>query len=153
MRHIGLLLIPLFLLAFKSQDSNHKERMLAHNEKQIKTTFEVEDKFFGTYKGRKGGFLKLNSDGTGSYKYDYQAFLPENCEGGEIDFNWGFIVDDSGELLRFERSYGYSYPILYSCIGANSFQGCTKTSLVDYILVYKDGTITVSSSDDWKKQN
>ncbi len=152
MKYLSLIFAALILWSFKGQDNNFDERLLRHNEKEIKTTFDVDQKFYGLYKGRKSGFLQLNSDGTGSYKYDYQAFLPENCEAGEIAFNWGFILDDKGEPLKFERSYGYSYPILYSCSGANSFQGCTKTSLVDYILVYKDGTMTVSSSDDWKKQ-
>ena len=117
----------------------------------MKTTFQVGVEFYGTYKGRKDGYLTLNSDGTGAYRYDYQAFLPENCEEGEIAFDWGFILDEKGEIVKFERSYGYSYPIIYSCTGLNSFQGCTQTSLVDYLLVYKDGSITVSSSDDWKK--
>ena len=122
-----------------------------HHEKEVKTTYQVDEKFYGVYTGRKNGHLKLNSDGTGAYLYDYQAFLPENCEKGEIPFDWGFILDEKGEIVKFERSYGYSYPIIYSCTGLNSFQGCTQTSLIDYLLVYKDGTITVSSSDDWHK--
>ena len=152
MKYILFFAFIFTLGSFKGQDHTYSERLLLHNQKEIKTTFDVDQKFFGQYKGRKSGFLQLNSDGTGAYKYDYQAFLPDNCEAGEIAFNWGFILDDSGNLLRFERSYGYSYPILFSCSGSNSFQGCTKTSMVDYILVYKDGTMTVSSSDDWKKQ-
>src|SRR5690606_26505131 len=111
--------------------------------------FKVDEKFYGLYKGRKSGYLKLNKDGTGSYMYDYQAFLPENCAEGAISFNWGFVLDEKLEIVKFERSYGYSYPIIYSCSGANSFQGCRTTSMVDYLLVYKNGNITVSSSDDW----
>ena len=152
MKNLLFLLIFFPLASFNWQDNKDNERYLLHNQKEIKTTFEVDQKFYGLYKGRKSGFLLLKNDGTGAYKYDYQAFLPENCEPGEITFNWGFILDESGEPLKFERTYGYSYPILYSCSGSNSFQGCTRTSLIDYILVYKDGTMTVSSSDDWKKQ-
>ena len=143
----------LAVLLFSFQIKNSDEiRMLTLNEKEVKTTFKVDKKFYGLYKGRKSGYLKLNEDGTGSYLYDYQAFLPDNCEEGEIPFEWGFVIDEKGEVVKFERSYGYSYPIIYSCSGINSFQGCRVTSMVDYILVYKNGNITVSSSDDWKKQ-
>ena len=128
-----------------------KTRILKHNQKEVKTSFHIDTKFFGKYEGRKEGYLVLNEDGTGSYRYDYQMFLPQNCTPGEIKFNWGFIVNEDEEVVRFKRDYGFSYPIIYSCVGENSFQGCTKTSMVDYLLVYKDGSITVSSSDDWKK--
>lgn len=137
--------------AFSLQSHTDETRVMVLNEKEVKTTFKVNEKFYGTYKGRKSGYLRLNADGTGVYRYDYQAFLPENCEPGEIPFEWGFVVDETGEVVRFERDYGFSYPIIYSCTGLNSFKGCRMTSMVDYLLVYKNGNITVSSSDDWKK--
>lgn len=150
MKYTHFLFLIVFF-SFKSKDGG-QTRFLTHNEKKVETTFKVDKKFYGLYKGRKGGFLKLNEDGTGTYLYDYQAFLPEDCPGGEISFDWGFILDERGEIVRFARSYGYSYPIIYSCNSANSFQACRTTSMVDYLLVYKDGSITVSSSDDWEKQ-
>jgi hypothetical protein len=96
--------------------------------------------------------MELNENGDGVYRYDY-SLLGENCPGEEIRFKWGFILNDSNEILRMERSYGYSYPIIYNCSGVNAFQGCSKRSMVDFILVYNDGTITISSSDDWVKTN
>ncbi|MCK5705059.1 MAG: hypothetical protein KAI29_28100, partial [Cyclobacteriaceae bacterium] len=56
-----------------------------------------------------------------------------------------------GEIVKFKRTYGYSYPIIYNCSGENAFQGCSKRTMVDYVLEYDDGTITISSSDDWIK--
>ncbi len=151
MKIIPFLFLSLLLSSFQNEVDDEKYRFLTHNHNEVKTTFKVDDKFYGTYKGRKQGYLTLKSDGTGVYRYDYQAFLPENCEAGEISFDWGLIVDENDELVKFQREYGYSYPIIYSCNGNNSFQGCTKTSLIDYILIYNDGTMTVSSSDDWEK--
>lgn len=127
-------------------------RPLKHNRQAINTIFRVDDKFYGKYEGRKSGYLVLNQDGTGAYRYDNYLFLPENCEEEEIPFLWGFLIDENGDIVKFERDYGMSYPILYSCSGENSFQGCTKTSMIDYLLVYSNGTITVSSSDDWEKE-
>ena len=60
-------------------------------------------------------------------------------------------IDENGEIVKFKRTYGYSYPIIYNCSGENAFQGCSKRSMVDYVLEYDDGTITISSSDDWIK--
>jgi hypothetical protein len=133
-------------------ESIEKTRQLDHNGSKVKTTFGIDEKFIGRYAGSKSGFLELGENGNGVYRYDYSG-LAADCPGEEIAFKWGFILDDSNEVVRLERSYGYSYPILYNCSGENAFQGCTKRSMVDFILVYKDGTITVSSSDDWVKTN
>jgi len=130
--------------------SNEKTRQLDHNGSRVKTTFAIDKKFFGRYEGSKSGFLELGDNGNGIYRYDYSG-LDVNCPDEEIMFKWGFILDESNEVVRLERPYGYSYPIIYNCLGENAFQGCTKRSMVDFILVYKDGTITVSSSDDWVK--
>lgn len=125
-------------------------RQLEHNGSKVKTTFAIDKKFFGTYQGHKKGFLQLNADGSGVYKYDFPK-LSTACSGEDIAINWGFIVEDNGEIVRFKRKYGYSYPIVYNCSGENTFQGCTKRTMIDYLLEYDDGTITISSSDDWKK--
>ncbi|MCK5279863.1 MAG: hypothetical protein KAI99_15430 [Cyclobacteriaceae bacterium] len=131
-------------------EPNIKNRQLEYNGSTVMTTFEIEDKFYGKYKGRKSGFLLLNNDGSGIYRYDYPEMSPE-CYGENIEFIWGFIVDDNGEIVKFKRSYGYSYPIIYNCTGENAFQGCTRRAMVDYVLEYDNGTITISSSDDWEK--
>ncbi|MCK5103557.1 MAG: hypothetical protein KAR17_12125 [Cyclobacteriaceae bacterium] len=131
-------------------EPNIKNRQLEYNGSTVMTTFEIEDKFYGKYKGRKSGFLLLNNDGSGIYRYDYPEMSPE-CYGENIEFIWGFIVDDNGEIVKFKRTYGYSYPIIYNCSGENAFQGCSKRTMVDYVLEYDDGTITISSSDDWIK--
>ena len=144
--------VPVILLLFTVQQilPGEKIRELEYNGSKIITTFSIDDKFLGTYQGNKKGFLLLNSDGSGIYKYDYQG-LSSNCSGENITFDWGFIIDEHGAIVKFKRPYGYSYPILCNCSGENTFQGCTKRSMLDYILEYDDGTITVSSSDDWEK--
>jgi hypothetical protein len=125
-------------------------RQLELNGAKVNTSFEIDAKFYGKYQGSKKGFLQLNADGSGIYNYDY-AGLSKTCPGELIEFDWGFVIDENNEIVRFERPYGYSYPIIYNCSGDNAFQGCTKRTMVDYILVYDNGTITVSSSDDWEK--
>jgi len=146
----------LFILIFLSVpcflELDEKIRHLEHNGSQVLTTYEIDDKFIGQYSGSKSGFLQLNSDGNGIYRYDYSGLSPM-CPGAQIEFKWGFILDESGEVVKLERSYGYSYPIIYNCSGENAFQGCTKRSMVDFVLVYDDGTITISSSDDWIKED
>jgi len=127
-----------------------KVRKLEYNGTLVMTTFGIESRFIGKYAGSKQGFLELNGDGNGVYQYDYPGLSPD-CPGETIEFKWGFILDEQGDILKFERSYGYSYPIIYNCYGENAFQGCTKRTMIDYILEYEDGTITVSSSDDWIK--
>jgi hypothetical protein len=125
-------------------------RKLEFEGTQVNTTFKIDKKFYGKYQGNKKGFLQLNTDGSGIYSYDY-AGLAKSCNGELIEFTWGFVVDENNEIVRFERPYGYSYPVIYNCTGDNGFQGCTKRFMIDYILEYKNGTITISSSDDWKK--
>ena len=124
--------------------------MLEHNGSKVLTTYDFDDRFFGKYTGSKGGFLILKEDGTGIYRYDYEQ-LSKGCPGTDIAFTWGFILDEKGEVVRFERPYGFSYPVIYNCTGENAFRGCTVRTMVDYIMEYNDGTLSISSSSDWKK--
>jgi len=126
-------------------------RYLNYEGAKVKTTYAVPEKFLGKYSGRRSGYLILNSDGTGTYHHDYIGFRKNGCNNGKIEIQWGFIVDEKNKIVHFERPYGQSYPVLYFSTGEGGFQDCTKTSFVDYILEYQDGTITVSSSDDWVK--
>lgn len=146
MKILAFILILLSMIT----GSNEKKRQLDHNGSKINTTFAIDEKFLGRYEGSKSGYLELDDNGNGVYRYDYSG-LGAGCPGEEIRFKWGFILDDSNEVVKLERAYGYSYPIIYNCSGENAFQGCTKRTMVDFILVYKDGTITISSSDDWVK--
>jgi len=140
----------MFMLLFLDTEPKEKTRQLSHNGSEVKTTFGIDQKFFGRYEGSKLGFLQLDEDGNGVYRYDY-AGLGADCPSEDITFKWGFILDESNEIVKMKRSYGFSYPIIYNCSGENAFQGCTKRTMVDFILVYDDGTITISSSDDWVK--
>lgn len=146
------ILSSLILLTCLQIIPSESTRLLEYNGSMVKTTFTIDKKFLGRYNGSKNGFLQLNDDGSGIYQYDYPK-LSSDCSGEDITFRWGFIVDENGEVLKFERSYGFSYPIIYNCSGENAFQGCTTRFMVDYILAYDDGTITISSSDDWEKSN
>jgi hypothetical protein len=146
------ILSGLFIAFFTMHQSGTGIRQLEYNGAKVTTTFEIEDKFYGKYLGNKQGFLQLNADGSGIYKYDYTG-LSRSCDGELIEIRWGFVLDKNNEIVRAERPYGYSYPIIYNCSGVNAFKNCTERSMVDYILVYKDGSITISSSDDWKKQH
>ncbi|HBH22150.1 MAG TPA: hypothetical protein DDY13_01880 [Cytophagales bacterium] len=148
MKLIVSLLLLAFVSSFQINSVNQGHRILVHEESEVNTTFHVQPKFYGKYSGRKEGFLLLNEDGSGIYKYDY-SFKNQGCDVQEIRIKWGFIVDESGKTVRFERPYGYSYPIIYESTTEDGFKGCTRGSLVDYLLVYKSGKITVSSSDDW----
>ena len=94
----------------------------------------------------------LSKDGTGKYLYDKTVFFGQNCKRELIEFEWGFIIDENGQVVKFEREYGYSYPIIYKATREVLFQGCSKAVLVDYILVKKNGVITISSSSDWIKE-
>lgn len=143
--------VVLLFCSFFSK-SNQMTRLLEYNGSKVKTTFDIDEKFIGKYIGKKSGFLELKIGGIGVYQYDYPG-ITEGCSGEHIEFTWGFIVDENDEIVKFERPYGFSYPIIYNCTGDNAFQGCTKRSMVDYILEYKDGSITISSSDDWEKVN
>jgi len=117
---------------------------------QVEVTHIVDQVFYGRYQGGKEGYLLLKEDGTGEYAYDIH--IPaKNCSSEIIRFEWGFIVDENNQIVRFERDYGFSYPVIYKCSGDNCFQGCKKTFLVDYILDKRSETLEVSSSDDWVK--
>jgi len=62
-----------------------------------------------------------------------------------------FLINKEGGVVKFDREYGYSYPILLNSTGETSFQGCREAVLLDFLLEYKDGSLGVSSSDNWKK--
>ena len=126
-------------------------RTLLFNGLEVKTTYKVDPKFIGKYSGAKSGYLILKENGSGSYRHDYYVQSGNPCAAGTVEMEWGFLVDEDGDIVRFERPYGFSYPLIYMSTGDISFQACTKKSMIDYLLVYKDGTITVSSSDDWVK--
>ena len=119
--------------------------------KEVMTTFKTDAGLYGKYSGLKGGYLLLNDDGTGEYLDDYSGFALPGCPSGPIRFRWGFILNESGKVVTFEREYGYSVPVIYESTGEKSFQGCRKKIFVDYLLVRSNGTVEVSSSDDWKK--
>lgn len=127
-----------------------KDRAITYKDNEYQTTYAVPEEFIGLYEGRKTGFLKLNADGTGEYKYDIFGYAPASCERKPIAFIWGFILDKDGSLARNERDYGYSYPILLQSTGVNSFQGCRTEVLKEFIL-NRGNTLHVSSSDDWQK--
>lgn len=127
-----------------------KDRIIVYNGTEIKTTFAVPAEFIGIYEGRKTGFLELNSDGTGVYKYDIFGMAPPSCERKPIDLRWGFILNKEGEIIKNKRDYGFSYPILLESTGSNSFQGCRTPVMKDFIL-QRGKVLHVSSSDDWKK--
>ena len=141
-------LVLLLLHLFPQQDKN---RIMEYNGSRVMTTYDVEERFLGKYSGRKSGFLELRSDGSGTYRYDIFGFALSGCKSGPIEFDWGFMVDEQGDILRFERDYGYSYPVLMKSLVENSsFQGCRKEIMLDFI-IEKDGKLNVSSSDDWSK--
>ena len=142
----GLLFILLSILI-----SNNDVRTINYNGKDVRTTFSANEKFYGTYTGRKKGYLKLNKDGSGEYLYDVFGFAPASCAPKSISLEWGFLVDETDKIVSFKREYGKSYPILLKSTGDTQFQGCRKKVVLDFILEYKDGTLGVSSSDDWKK--
>jgi len=120
------------------------------NGRKVKVTHQVDPGFYGRYSGTKSGFLLLKEDGTGEYQYDVQ-FPAQGCEPGAIKFDWGMLLNEKNEIVRFERDYGFSYPIILVCTGNNCFQGCRVKYMVDYILDKKQGKLEVSSSDDWEK--
>lgn len=121
------------------------------NGEEVKVTHIVGEVFLGKYEGDKEGYLLLNSDGTGTYEYDIFGFERSDCLKDAIEIEWGFILDENNQIVKFEREYGFSYPIIYRCTGSICFQGCSRTYLVDFILDKNDGKLIVSSSDDWEK--
>ena len=130
---------------------NDKIRTIEYNGKAVKTTFEVPAKFIGNYTGGKTGFLKLNEDGTGIYKYDVFGFAPSSCKKDVIAIEWGFLLDEDGGVVIFDREYGKSYPILMKSTSETKYQGCRTPVMLDFIMEYKNGQLGVSSSDDWIK--
>jgi hypothetical protein len=132
--------------------NNVSERQLQYNGRSFRTTFDVPQFFYGRYEGNGEGFLQLSEDGSGVFRYDYAA-LSKDCESALIAFEWGFVLDGNGAVMQVERPYGRSYPVIYNCSGPNAFKNCSERAMIDYLLVFDDGTVRVSSSDDWKKQN
>ncbi len=142
----SLIFSTLLFLQFNSTE----ERIINYRGDDYKTTINVPTKFIGTYKGRKTGYLELKKDGTGTYKYDIFGYAPSTCKRQAITIEWGFVLDDKGEIQKRKREYGFSYTILLKSTSETSFQGCRTPVMMDYILD-KNGVLNVSSSDDWKK--
>ncbi|MEJ2003506.1 MAG: hypothetical protein P8X57_00740 [Cyclobacteriaceae bacterium] len=141
------------MLIFPSLGSTSDEvRMIEYNGKPYRTIYNVE-RFNGIYKGKKDGYLQLNPDGSGVYVYDIFGVAPASCTKGPISFRYGFLIDDNDSIVRMQRDYGYSYPILLESTGENAFQGCRTRVLLDFLMEYNDGSIGVSSSDDWTRQD
>ncbi len=144
---LHIIFLPILSLL---QLQNKDERIITYRGDEYKTTIEVVEKFIGTYKGRKSGYLVLNKDGTGAYKYDIFGFAPSSCKRQAIAIEWGFLVDSLNNVIIRKRDYGNSYPILLKSTSETTFQGCRTPVMMDYILD-KNGVLNVSSSDDWKK--
>jgi len=147
----NLIIIIPFLIILTGLDYS-KTRKLEINGKQVKVTYDIDYRFIGTYSGRKGGFLQLNSDGTGTYKYD-TYFPSPNCDGKEIAIEWGLLLDENDRIVNYERGYGFSYPIVYKAVEGKKFKGCRDDFMVDFILDFTEQSIlSISSSDDWIKK-
>ena len=154
---MNILLSIWFVLAIAAlcigQENNPSYQVFILDGKEVKVTHSADAVFFGKYSGAKGGYLILNEDGTGEYLYDYYGYALPSCQPGPIVFQWGFLLDENNKIVKFEREYGYSYPIIYFSTGSTGFQGCRKKYIVDYLMLRTDGTIGVSSSDDWEKNH
>ena len=140
------------LLVIISAGMHEKTRTIEYNGKAVKTTYEIPAEFYGTYAGAKKGYLTLQQDGTGIYNYDIFGFASSECKKDVIHIEWGFLLDEKNNIVSFEREYGRSYPILLKSTGATSFQGCRTEVMLDFIMKYKNGSLGISSSDDWLKQ-
>lgn len=127
-----------------------KQRIISYRGRDYLTTWQVPENFIGRYQGRKGGYLLLRADGTGEYKYDVFGLAPADCPRQPITLIWGFLLDEQGELVRRQRDYGYSYPLLLQSTGRTSFQGCRQPVMMDYLLD-KGEYLHIASSDDWRK--
>ena len=138
------------ILSVNAYQGENKTRVINYQGTDVNTTFDVPQEFIGFYRGRKTGYLELRADGTGEYKYDIFGLAPASCERKAIQFNWGLILDDNGEILKNKRDYGFSFPFLMESTGSNSFQGCRTPVMQDFIL-RKGETLHISSSDDWEK--
>jgi len=132
-------------------DTAEAIRIFKINNEEVSVTIEVDDMFYGLYQGDKSGYLLLNRDGTGEYKYDIFGVASNECNEGVIHFEWGFPLDKNNDRVKFKKLYGYSHPVIFKCSGDVCFQGCSKVYLLDFILDKGDGKLHVSSSDDWKK--
>ncbi len=142
----------IFILPILSliQFNSSEERIINYRGDDYNTTISVDSKFIGIYKGRKTGYLELKKDGTGTYKYDLFGYAPSTCKRQAITIEWGFVLDDKGEIQKRKREYGFSYTILLKSTSETTFQGCRTPVMMDYILD-KNGVLNVSSSDDWKR--
>lgn len=149
---VTTILFFLLLLSFSFVQTQPlvQYRIFELNGRRVKVTHLADPHFYGRYQGAKGGYLLLSENGTGEYRYDI-VFPATGCDSGIIQFEWGFLVDENDSIVRFEREYGFSYPIIYKCTGKNCFQGCRVSYLVDYIMDKKGEILEVSSSDDWVK--
>ena len=152
----SIILIPILpllgmLSSFNQEDpSANRMKIFDLKGQRVKVTHHVEARFYGRYEGEKEGYLLLNRDGTGEYLYDIQ--IPsKDCGTGVIKIEWGFLLDEQDQVVRFERDYGFSYPVILKCTGLVCFQGCRVNYIVDYILDKNQGRLEVSSSDDWEK--
>jgi len=139
-----------FLNFFSGESKEYNKDFWIEGEK-IRVTCEADEMFFGLYKGAKKGYLSLNKDGTGEYKYDIFGIAKNGCKEDVIRFEWGFPLDKNNKKVMFKKPYGYSYPIIFKCTGDVCFQGCSKQYIIDFILDKNDGKLHVSSSDDWEK--
>lgn len=77
---IAILFSLLSLGISSSLNSGAKDRVIMYHGTAVQTTYNVPDEFIGLYEGRKDGYLKLNPDGTGEYKYDIFGLAPPSCE-------------------------------------------------------------------------
>ncbi|MGB3180176.1 MAG: hypothetical protein WBB45_02220 [Cyclobacteriaceae bacterium] len=153
MRSFGVSLLTLcgllwLLTGFVRSDNT---RTFIYRNEPVITTTNVPARFLGKYTGRNGGYLELRGDGTGTYVYDYFVYPTEGCVPGPVAIEWGFLINEKGGVFRYDRQYGYSYPVILKATSENtSFQGCRETVIMDYILV-RGKELSVSSSDDWVK--
>lgn len=145
------MILLIYFLSWFLPGSQDDIRIFEYQGSKVRTTYKVEDHFLGTYSGRKSGYLELYKSGLGVYKYDVFGFALKGCTANAIKFEWGFLVDDDNEIVKFKRDYGFSYPILMRSISENSFKGCREEIMLDFIFE-KEGNLHVSSSDDWKKE-
>lgn len=146
------MLLPLIFLAASFGIFRENVREMEYNGKSYRTTFNVGE-FNGIYSGSKDGYLELKPDGTGTYVYDIFGVAPADCKKGPISLRYGFLLDENDSLVRMERDYGYSYPILLESTGETAFQGCRTRVMLDFLMVYNNGGIGLSSSDDWIRQD
>ena len=147
-------MLPTLILStfslFQSLFQPNEIKIINYRGDDYKTIIDVNERFIGTYKGNKTGYLELKKDGTGTYKYDNFGYAPSTCKRQAITIEWGFVLDEKGQIQTRKRAYGLSYTILLKSTSETSFQGCRTPVMMDYILD-KNGILNVSSSDDWKK--